>query len=871
MVRSMPKRGGLFLTLLLLSTGSSGCQSILGIEQVGVVERDACTEGSCANVSCTDDADCGHTYRCRNGRCQSLDSAIPPGPEGGMRDAGMDTGLPPMDGGDDAGVCVEGALRCDAKAGVVRSQCRRRTWESAEPCGEDLLCDSEGAMPGECKPAIAACLGRKPLQPFCVGKERTVCGADLVSKKSTTCKSSEHCTEATGDACADCTRSEARCEGDKLLACNADRDGFAEVESCKPGECNAQLGRCTKLVCQPNAFDCVENAVMQCNGDGTANTTIKECGSATCDKANKRCNMCQPNQVLGCDVAGAQQVCAADGQSVLTRTCASLDPSKPVCTGLGLCVACKPSSSECKDPTTLVSCSGQGVASSSQCSGTTCVVDQCAGECAPSQLSCMGMASPARNVCGVDGMFRSTASCPSGTLCDTTSSPAGVCRAIVAGCSGKQPGEASCDGATRVVCGKDLVTTTSSKLCASSAYCQQGTGSECATCITNEHACSGAQLRICNAAHTGFVDKETCTSAALCNKETGKCSMATCDPGAWTCNGNTLRHCNASGTDYITSDTKTCGAGLCNAGAQRCNVCEPNKIRCLEEGGKGRVQCAADGSGEVSIAACGNACLGGSCVACAPAAAFCVDSKSLNTCDASGAWTITTDCSAMSQTCTGGACTGDCAANTYQCISRTASQKCDGSGKWNNDDTCTTSPAEVCDLTSGSATYGKCVANDPVPLGSNAASGGARTLYNDGLYAQPVIPTVDVRLIGFGITTTNESVGGTVFLSLHGDSNNQPGNIINRTNAFSLGQGQHIRAPITTQSTNIQMTAGTRYWVVAKMQVVDAQAPQVYLNPSSPAGAFRFGTQTYGIPGNLTAGQTTLSSGALTLFVQVQK
>jgi hypothetical protein len=465
-------------------------------------------------------------------------------------------------------------------------------------------------------------------------------------------------------------------------------------------------------------------------------------------------------------------------------------------------------------------------------------------------------------------MFTATASCTDGTLCDTASNPAGVCRAIVAGCAGKQPGEASCDGATRIVCGPDLVTKTSSKACSDAAHCQQGSGSECAVCITGEHACSGAQLRVCNGTRTGFVDKELCASAALCNKELGACTMATCQPNAWTCSGNTLRHCNGSGTDYVASDERTCGAGLCNESAQRCNVCEPNKIRCLEEGGKGRVQCAADGSGETAIAACANACLGGSCVACAPGTSTCIDAKTRNTCDASGAWTIATDCSMRGsdgQTCVGTVCTGECAQDRVQCDGQTP-EVCSSSGSWvQNGNSCVT-PDFVC-------SSGACAANPVYRLGrDSSAGGGAFTLGSGYIYATRVVATEDATLRWFGVL--GHSTGGSVKMALYEDlvtpqGVHYPGSRITYATQTASVVANESRYPTVFGAANI-LRAGNSYWIAAipagSPKVVAYAAPADVYSVSASGVAFADSPPSTFPTADLVFEQNT----ELSLFLRIQ-
>ncbi len=827
------------LILVLFAFGALGCNAILGIEDKPLDLTDdnsiSCEGGACA--ACSADAPCPKGQRCSAGVCKP---STVTSSDGSVSDARVpDTGI---DGGDlpDGGACQDGALRCDGVGQVARSLCVGGTWTSAEPCGDGQLCDSQALSPGECSAVLEECLGRTPDLGFCSGAQRIVCGPDLVTSMSETCSSAQHCIQSTGPSCAACVLGQAKCEGDSLWLCSDDRSGFKPNTECNAGECNAQLGRCTALLCDPNVYDCVNNDLVVCNQAGTANTTVKACGTGTCDKGNKRCNVCEPNQVLGCGADGNQQVCAPDGQSIISRSCASVDPTKTVCTGVGICVGCKPLSNTCQNSTTLVTCSGLGVASVSACSGTTCVVDQCTGECAPGELQCAGSASPARQQCGPTGAFSVAATCAGETLCDTASVPAGVCRGVVNGCVGKKPGDVVCDGSTRLVCGPDLVTATS-KSCASAAYCQQGNGAECATCITNEHVCAGAQLRVCNATHTGFVDKQTCASAALCNKELGACTSATCEPNAWSCSGNALRHCNGSGTDYVASDAKTCGAGLCNAGAQRCNVCQPNQIRCLEEGGKGRVQCSADGGSESAITACANACLGGSCVACAPAAKACANAATLNTCDANGAWTITTNCSTQGtdgKTCIGSACTGQCAQGRVRCDASGNVQTCDGAGSWGQPVVCAgpsaSGPGFLCDKPTG-----RCLANPEFPLGNSSPASGVDTGVSDGeILATAIKMPEDVMLRGIAMHGSSASVGGQVRYGLYTDivvnGRHQPGSLLTHTQLLD---------PFFANSTNfadsndaIALKKDVVYWVAAKTSEASSENVRVLSYNNVAAG-----------------------------------
>ena len=396
-----------------------------------------------------------------------------------------------------------------------------------------------------------------------------------------------------------------------------------------------------------------------------------------------------------------------------------------------------------------------------------CRSQPCSGDCAActeAEQRCAAEASAEREVCQ-EGKFVPLAACGSGELCDHSAASPGDCSPVVEGCADKAPGTAVCLGSTRIVCGRDLVSVTGTpQSCVSAEACEQGTGGACAQCVTGEHACEGQQLQICNETRTGFVSVGSpCTAGAPCNKELGMCTAQTCKPNAWSCSGDTLRHCNANGTDYVTSDTEACGPSLCNATGQRCNDCQPSKISCLEEGGKGRQQCNTDGRGWSSYTACGSACLLGNCVACAPTSTRCDPASALQhrqTCSPSGAWGTGDDCSRRTRRARQAAAAAAAAAAVV--LGRTsAPQKDSRSIVAGTASGVRRSPAApTCCVTRARVFV---PTTRPSPGGASAPPAEApRDVRSSQLLATPVLITEEVRLHDFGLITAPAADGGNV-------------------------------------------------------------------------------------------------------------
>ncbi|HMI91692.1 MAG TPA: hypothetical protein VK509_10040, partial [Polyangiales bacterium] len=207
-----------------------GCNQLLGIEESEVAADVQ------SGVSCQTREQCPNGEECIESRCAppnvaGMDAPVPPtDAQPPDRDAGdADVVVPVMDAGDagdasdvdpteagpDAPVaeCENDALRCEGAAQIQRSICMDGAWVASDACENGELCDS---TTGACAPVVAGCSGREPGEPFCMGRERVVCGLDLVTAERETCPTVEHCQGSVDGRCLPCVANEHRCDGNKL-------------------------------------------------------------------------------------------------------------------------------------------------------------------------------------------------------------------------------------------------------------------------------------------------------------------------------------------------------------------------------------------------------------------------------------------------------------------------------------------------------------------------------------------------------------------------------------------------------------------------------------------------------------------------------
>ncbi len=347
-----------------------------------------------------------------------------------------------------------------------------------------------------------------------------------------------------------------------------------------------------------------------------------------------------------------------------------------------------------------------------------------------------------------------------------------------------------------------------------------------------------------------------------------------CETGDSFCEGQVLHAC-VDGR-WVTEDCRDNGdwGQTCydpGSGATCSGQCAEGRARCS---GDDREVC--DESGNFDFVETCTVCIDdGECVDCVNDATKCDGLTAQFTCSGDR-WGSSVLC--VDSTCFGGVngvggyCQGDCVAGEYRCAGTAQSQRCDSEGAWYNYEICSVSPPEICDEEEISPTYGQCIDNSPAEIGESGTSPYELELYDDDIVAQPIEITEDVVLVTFGMRTTPNSVFGNAYLSLHEDSDGQPSAIINRTTEFPIGTDSfNIEPRMYGDPANVNLVAGTRYWIVAKISAGPSADVRIYVDEASPAGDFRIGIQPYGVPADLSPGATGPSTGEVTLFIKVQK
>lgn len=281
-----------------------------------------------------------------------------PGSGGSPSGGGPGSGGSPSGGGPMTGDACddEGAFDCAGTASRSRLVCQDGEWTAGQACPTDELCDSE-STDGDCKPVLEECMGREPGAPYCVGPDRRVCGADLVTVMSTTCDTDDHCTYSTTDTCAVCLPNEADCQGQTLLVCNETRTGFDETE-CTSEPCNATARACSTDECTESQLDCQGDVLVICNETLSGFDELEDCTElgpeGHCDLQNLECDACQPGNAT-CNNDG-RDVCDQDGQGTMFEACDPGSCSGPA--GSAVC-SCPVAPSECTDEGTF--CNGDSV------------------------------------------------------------------------------------------------------------------------------------------------------------------------------------------------------------------------------------------------------------------------------------------------------------------------------------------------------------------------------------------------------------------------------------------------------------------------------------------------------------------------------
>lgn len=173
-----------------------------------------------------------------------------------------------------------------------------------------------------------------------------------------------------------------------------------------------------------------------------------------------------------------------------------------------------------------------------------------------------------------------------------------------------------CDGAVLHTCDA-AGESAAQETCMTESLCQLGMAhGACAQCEPGSFRCDEANLVSCVDGQLQLA--EVCPSAALCQEAAGQCTEMVCKPNEKSCSSDgTLKTCSADGSAFASEES--CGRGLCDASAGRCNACVKNAARCE---GNTVMKCTASGDSETAMPCTAppdgcstSACMGGSCVA----------------------------------------------------------------------------------------------------------------------------------------------------------------------------------------------------------------------------------------------------------------
>ncbi len=795
-----------------------------------------------------------------------------------------------------------------------------------------------GSSDGECLPCIEG-------EYRCQGDELQVCNETQSGFKQVELCNADECNALLG-MCTPfvCNPEQYACiiETNTLTLCNADGTDFDSTTDCGDGICDRVGGQCD--VCNEGTGTCLDGETRSvCSEDGQE-LSQDNCAVLTADAqpfcvGSGDCVDClDPSSE--CVNASQQRSCQSDNTWGEPETCDQQTCVVDRCTG-----ECSPGTYRCAGEASdqRESCSDDGYWAADP--GATCasgsLCDRYAvtpGTCKPIVSGCEGMSPDdavcsglTRIVCGPDLVTSSNGdTCSSAALCQLgTGTACAVCTT----------GQHRCEGAQLYECndthtGWDI----DGAPCSSAALCNETLG-QCTTqvCFANNYYCDvDDNLLHCNPDGTGYVAADTVPCGeGLCDATdplAGECDV--CFVGTYLgCDGNSRIRCDSEGQgttleacggnfpvciesgDPVTSSCVECVTGDAYCDGQELNTCVDNSwttddctdngtygqtcrdlaggFACIGECTVGVTRCSGnnselcDATGDFDFVETCPVCIAdGDCVECVIDTTKCDGLTAQFICVGYN-WGSSVPC--VDSTCfgdvggVGGYCDGDCVANTFQCTSRTQSQRCDSEGVWYDYEVCTADPPEICDEEVGSETYGRCIDNPPVEVGLSGPGDVEYPLSNNLLIAQPILIEEDVTLVAFGIRTTPNSSGGRAYLSLHADEINtapepdqhEPTTIINRTGQITLypdDKNWTYRELGASQYTSL--TGGTRYWIVANISESSGSGEDVriYANTaSSPVDGYRSGTRTFALPSSLSFGATGARNGEIGLFIEVQK
>lgn len=205
-------------------------------------------------------------------------------------------------------VCTQGAPACNGNIATTCNADGSGYLAGGTDCGDNQRCVS-----GTCLPVI--CTANTY---FCDGGNVYRCGSDgTTSSLFSACSAAQYCQEGLSYCLADvCTGGQPSCNGELVSTCKADGSGPEDGGTACPSGQTCANGACAPIVCDPNAYFCLDDNVERCNALGTAWSRYWTCTTAQfCDVSGTtplcRENVCNATQAA-CD-GEAIAVCDASG------------------------------------------------------------------------------------------------------------------------------------------------------------------------------------------------------------------------------------------------------------------------------------------------------------------------------------------------------------------------------------------------------------------------------------------------------------------------------------------------------------------------------------------------------------------------------
>ena len=273
----LPLGGSLFHSFLDVDTDGDGAADSMSVGlafdtlpvTVGGFVSAPVTPPGCA---CHDDGSCPEEQVCRLGDCVGLH---------GCRN-----------------FCRPGESRCSGDGVQVcglwdADACYE--WGTRTPCGKLKVCVGGQCVPG-CWPGTARCINATTVE---------ICAASGTTFDAEVCP--HGCRD---DACSPCTPGALRCNPDpdkalEIQECGGDNSGWKDTGRTCEDICSE--GRCTTLVCTPDALYCEGDDIVRCNGAGTETETETTCDfgcNTSAADGEPFCNLCEPGErrCAGADV-----------------------------------------------------------------------------------------------------------------------------------------------------------------------------------------------------------------------------------------------------------------------------------------------------------------------------------------------------------------------------------------------------------------------------------------------------------------------------------------------------------------------------------------------------------------------------------------